>query len=135
MDAPKEFVVVGSFDHNHELPILQMKFESEDIEYFLQGEHTVAVNPLFSGAVGGVRIAVHPDDAAKAYEIVCEHRRKQAEDYEIAQRTCPECGGHNGKEIRRPLLLSIAIVLTLGMITMLYPWARHICPDCGHRWQ
>jgi hypothetical protein len=135
MTEPGDFVAVAAFSQNTELPIVETQLNAMGIRYHLLGENTVAINPLLSGAIGGVRLMVHPEDAEAAAEIVQELRREQAEAYALAERTCPQCQSENGTAVRRPFIVGLLAVLTLGVFSWVYPWPRHSCPDCGYKWR
>jgi len=114
---------------------IQMKLESEGIESFTEGEMTIAVDPLLSNAIGGIRILVAEEDEEQARDVVERYRQEERESLELRAKTCPECGGQNGQPIRRPLWVGFLIVLTLGIAALLYPWPKYSCPDCGHKWR
>jgi len=114
---------------------IQMKLEAEGIESFTEGEMTIAVDPLLSNAIGGIRIFVAEADAGQALEVVKQFREEERESHALRARTCPECGGENGQVIRRPLWFGFLLVLSLGVIALLYPWPQYVCPDCGPKWR
>ncbi|MFO7821869.1 MAG: DUF2007 domain-containing protein, partial [Lentisphaeria bacterium] len=89
----------------------------------------------YSNAVGWVKVLVDEENLEDARCIIEEHRRTAAEQHEDARKRCPKCGGTDGQEIKRPLILGILAVLTLGALTLLIGWPRFKCPDCGHKWR
>ena len=85
------FVVIGSFPQPHEAHMVQAILDSEGIESNLEGEYTIAANPLWSNALGGVRLAVSKSDVEPACRLLEEYRRGKAESEAKRARTCPQC--------------------------------------------
>lgn len=54
----------------HEAQFFKSILEADGIDVFLPDEHTLGVDPGLSPALGGVRMLVRPDDAARAREII-----------------------------------------------------------------
>jgi hypothetical protein len=46
------------------------RLEAEGIRAYLQDEHTVTINPLFSNAIGGIKLMVHEAQVARAQELL-----------------------------------------------------------------
>ena len=114
---------------------LQVLLGSHGIKSQLDGDYTVAANPLLSNAVGGIQLMVSETNAKHATDILAEYRRAEAEEEAIRARTCPKCGCQNGDLIKRPLIFAILAIVTLGAFCLLYPWPKYKCPDCGHKWR
>jgi hypothetical protein len=66
------FVTIRVFTYPSEAIILKGRLESEEIECFLMDELTVQVNPLYSNAIGGVKLQVRENDVERANEILRE---------------------------------------------------------------
>ena len=139
MKQPADFIEIASFPQAVDLPIVEALLDEADVRYFMQNENLVAVNPLLSGAVGGIRLLVASSDAARAREVVDDYQRRCGERRNAARQTCPECGCEDGQRIRRPTVVSVAValllVLTLGVLALLFPWSAYRCPECGCRWR
>lgn len=71
--------------------LLQNYLESEGIESFILDEHTVDVNPLFSNAIGGVRLQVREGDAERAVELIEDYNHKPFLDKQGKEIKCPKC--------------------------------------------
>ena len=129
-------VAIGSCPQPHEAHLVQLKLGSEGVESSLDGEYTIAVNPLLSNVTGGVRILVSESDAEKASGILQDYCREKAEADAKKARICPECQSDNGVAVHRPLILSVVAVLTLGLLfCFVCPWRKYRCPECGCRWR
>jgi hypothetical protein len=132
------------------------KLESEGIECFVADENLVGANPLYSNAVGGVKVQVAPKDAERARKALGEslgheaekgakagHGRApslaEAERFNNAKDVvCPKCGS---EELERSLFsgnVSKAVWLLVSLLVMIpLPWfgARRLrCRSCGHGW-
>lgn len=71
--------------------LLQNYLESEGIESFILDEFTVDMNPLFSNAIGGVRLQVREEDVERAKELIDEYNHKPYLDKEGKEIKCPAC--------------------------------------------
>lgn len=134
------------------------KLESEGIECFVADENLVGANPLYSNAIGGVKVQVAPEDAKRAREALGEeleqgveagardgNQHGQAPSEAEAKRfnatddiVCPKCGKNDVES----LLFSgksSALAWLLGSLLVMVPlpWfkGRHRrCRSCGHQW-
>jgi rubredoxin len=130
------------------------KLESEGIECFVADENLVGANPLYSNAVGGVKVQVAPADVPRARRALgedapgkgeapgggesspgAEARRRRhgaAPTESEAQRfnvthdlACPKCGSDN---VERPLfsgnVSKLAWLLGSLVIMIPLPWFR-----------
>lgn len=64
------FITLKTFTYPSEAYILRGKLESEGISCFIKDEFTVQSNPMYSNAVGGVKLQVQEVDLEKAIEIL-----------------------------------------------------------------
>jgi hypothetical protein len=46
------------------------RLEAEGIRAYLQDEHTVTINPIFSNAIGGIKLMVFEQQVARARELL-----------------------------------------------------------------
>ena len=69
MDTAK-FSLLRRFQYSSEAIIYQGKLESYGIEVFMRDNNIVDSNPLYSNAVGGVKLFVKTEDFDKANEIL-----------------------------------------------------------------
>ncbi len=127
-------VVVGNAPQPMEASLLQMELEAHGIESIQDGEFTVAVDPLLSNAIGGVRVLVAAADEAAAREVLAEFYRKRREDEAALEFTCPACGEEEALPVERSPVFWMMMVLSLGVLALI-PWDRYKCPKCGHRWR
>ena len=125
-----DFVILQSFNNYMDAHLLMAKLESEDIECWLQDENTVTINPIWTNAVGGIKLLVTKQDFGRAYEIFrgAENNRKQAV-------KCPKCKGHNIELVSTPRKaanwFSAIFTFFLGDYALAVDKVNH-CFDCGN---
>lgn len=66
------FVTIAIFSNIVDLHIIMGKIENEGIECFVKDEHTIAANPFYDIAVGGIKLQVREEDEIAAREILKE---------------------------------------------------------------
>jgi hypothetical protein len=65
-----KFVILATYRDLIEAEIVKGHLESEGIQCVLEDNNTVAANPLYSNAIGGVKLKVWPEDYDKALSII-----------------------------------------------------------------
>lgn len=84
------FVLLDRFQYSSEALIYKGKLESEGVEVFVRDSNIVDSNPLYSNAVGGVKLFVRAEDADKAKTIL-----SQVSKFSIDENNqfikCPKC--------------------------------------------
>ncbi|WP_264552873.1 DUF2007 domain-containing protein [Flavobacterium sp. N2038] len=66
----ERFKTIAIFNYQHETVVLKHLLEQEGIPYFFENEMTLSVAPMYSAALGGIRLKVHPDDFEQVQEIL-----------------------------------------------------------------
>lgn len=56
------FVTAAIFTYPHEIAILRILLTEEDIPHNFENEAMTDIFPMYSHALGGIRLKVHPDD-------------------------------------------------------------------------
>ena len=67
---PIRWVTVASFWSAEEAHLARLKVEADKIPVVLDNEHLVSMNWLWANAVGGVRLRVPEEDAARARRVL-----------------------------------------------------------------
>lgn len=114
-----------------EANLLKSKLESEGIKCFIFDENTVNVNPLYSAAVGGVRIMVSNIDANEALIILEGFKPGSA-----GILLCPECSSDNIKvsqKLSNYLIALFQMAFAGPGSAALKP--KCTCNDCGYTWK
>jgi len=65
-----EFITVAVFDYPHEITVLKHLLDQSEIQYFFENETMMNIVPMYSHALGGIRLKVHPNDVETVREIL-----------------------------------------------------------------
>ena len=65
-----EMVVVAAFGRPIDAHLAKAQLEADGIQAFLLDEQAISVNPFYAPALGGVKLVVRAEDAARAREIL-----------------------------------------------------------------
>lgn len=65
-----EFITVAIFDYPHEIAVLKHLLDQEGIRYFFENETMMNIVPMYSQALGGIKLKVHSEDAEAVREIL-----------------------------------------------------------------
>ncbi len=65
-----DFVTVAVFDYPHEITVLRHLLDQSEIQYFFENETMMNIVPMYSQALGGIRLKVHPEDLETVREIL-----------------------------------------------------------------
>ncbi|HTX64544.1 MAG TPA: DUF2007 domain-containing protein [Opitutaceae bacterium] len=61
---------IAAFTTIEEAYLLKSRLEGSGVAAFVRDEFTVAANPLYSNAIGGVKVEVADDDFDRALEVL-----------------------------------------------------------------
>jgi len=67
-----DWVTIAKFSYPHEAALLKGRLESDGILSNLKDEHTIGANPLYSPALGGVKVQVRENDVKLVIPILRE---------------------------------------------------------------
>lgn len=65
-----EFITVAVFDYPHEIAVLKHLLDQSELQYFFENETMTNIAPMYSQALGGIRLKVHPNDVEMVREIL-----------------------------------------------------------------
>lgn len=65
-----DFVTVAVFDYPHEITVLRHLLDQSEIQYFFENETMMNIVPMYSQALGGIRLKVHPMDVEAVRDIL-----------------------------------------------------------------
>ena len=77
-----ELITIKSFDNSIDAHLLKIELENQGIQCYIYDEHTVTVFPLYSNAVGGIKVKILKTDLDLAKSILFANN---------AQIVCPNC--------------------------------------------
>ena len=90
-----EFVTIATFEYVMEAELMKMELEQEGFEAFLVDDQVVAMDPLLSAAIGGIKVQV-PTKHAKPAQVFVETCRaakaKKKTNLPDVTFDCDECG-------------------------------------------
>jgi len=84
------FELIGIYQYSSEAIIFKGKLESEGIEVFMRDNNTVDANPLYSNAIGGVKLFVNRNDYLKAKDVISQVSQFSLDDNSKLLK-CPNC--------------------------------------------
>ncbi len=126
------FVQLISYQYSSEAIIIKGKLESEGISVFLRDNNTIDTYPLYSNAVGGVKLFVKNDDYIKANEVLSQiSEYSMDETNQLAN--CPKC---NEKQIKMTTSINdtkslLAFIFSMLFIIMpFYSKHKYKCTKC-----
>jgi hypothetical protein len=139
--------VVGTFWFLHEADIAKAMLESDGIPAWVLDQNTIRTDWLLTGALGNVKLAVSPEDAERAHELLsADHSAALASAAEHGlpahpEERCPACGSAAvaARSVQalpgvRQWLVTL-ISLAVGLVV---PRRRFVterfCATCDHRW-
>jgi DNA-directed RNA polymerase subunit RPC12/RpoP len=130
----EQFQLLRRFQYSSEALIYQGKLESMGVEVFLRDNHMVDTNPLYSNAVGGVKLYVKTKDIEKANEILKEISPYSIDDnHQPIQ--CPNCGSEQIDMMTSIKGWKSFLYFIILFFLFLFPFkARHKykCEVCKH---
>ena len=122
-------ITLTKVSYIHEADMICMQLREAGIESFIADENLGSIQPLYSGAIGGIRIQIHEDDLEKAKAILLED-----EPTEKGMFCCPECGSDS---IGYEHVSKRSAFLSLLLISFPFTWKKRkcTCRNCGHKWK
>ena len=130
-----KLITAKIFDNPIDAHLLKTKLESEGVNCFLFDEHTVSIDPLYSNAIGGIKLKISAADIEKTREILNEIEKTPYTNDNHVTVKCPNCGSHNlyaGFKSMKGLKGTFSIILSfLLMILPIYHKSVFKCKDCN----
>lgn len=126
------FKLVGVYQYSSEAIIFKGKLESEGIEVYMKDNYTVEANPLYSNAVGGIKLLVSKKDYDKAMKIISQVSEYSLDDASQLMK-CPNCGTEqidlvtSIKDLKS--LFAFVFSILLGSLPF-YLRYKHKCGKC-----
>jgi hypothetical protein len=133
-----EQVLLQRFSLPYEAHIAASRLDDEGIQAVIADEQIVAMNWLWSNAVGGVKLMVSNIDLEIARQVLAERPAPPSADEGSYSFTCPHCHGNNTSYLPgQPPGRIVAGVFAAIFLTLPIP-SRHDsmkCDDCGEIWK
>lgn len=124
------FVPVQVYTNYIDAHIARGQLEEEGISCWLKDEQLVSTTPIWTQAVGGIKLMVAEEDVAKTKELL------QLLDVERHQNMiCPSCGSNNVEYVTTPRKASTWLGVLFGGLFFNYGLPSdkvYHCFDCEH---
>lgn len=123
-------ITVDTFSKPEEAHLLRTRLESGGVRAYVQDEHLVQMNWLYSNAIGGVRVQIAVEDLEKAQRILRQDPIPLPDAEDVA---CPFCDSQEVAPDELPRRISFASLLVIGF-PFLFAKHRYRCQACHNTW-
>jgi rubredoxin len=125
---------IATFSKPEEAHLFRTRLEAVGIPAFVQDEHIIQMDWLWSNALGGVRVQIADDDLGEAREFLAADSPQPSPD--ASDVVCPACGSHHTAPYELPRRLAylgmLLFYLPLLFIPILFARRRWQCSSCHH---
>ncbi|WP_316835889.1 DUF2007 domain-containing protein [Pedobacter nutrimenti] len=129
-----KIIVFETFYNPIEANIVKARLMDAGIQCFLSDENTITINPLYTQALGGVKLHLFERDADLARNILGETTAALEVHEEDGQgETCPNCGSPHVGYVQATKKRFNIVTTVVSLLLLVYPFhARkvHHCFDC-----
>lgn len=66
----ESFKTIATFNYLHETIVLKHLLEQDEIPFYFENEMTLSVVPMYTTALGGIKLKVHPNDFEEVQQIL-----------------------------------------------------------------
>ncbi len=144
----EEFIVAKVFYQEYEARLFMLSLEDEGIESFIGDNIFAGSNPLFTEAVGRIKVRIRKSDEERALPIVKEYDDLNFENphlksenivvqntkYEPYQAFCPHCESDKVYIQKLGILKSINVILSASVYLPGLFNNNFYCKDCEGTW-
>ena len=126
------FAIIGSYQYSSEAFIYKGKLESEAITVYIRDNHSIDSNPMYSNALGGIKLYVKNKDRNQAAEILSEISHYSINDNNELI-SCPKCKSQQINMVTSIRdLKSLLVLLFFALIILLPFYLKHNykCNNC-----
>ena len=130
--SKSELKLIGRYQYSVEALLFKGKLESEGIEVFIRDNNTVDSNPLYSNAIGGVKLYVYHYDFAKATTIFSDISQYSLDD-NIKLKKCPKCGAEQIEMVTSINDVKSLFFFLFSVFLLVIPfYSKHLykCDNC-----
>ncbi len=71
----EQMITAATFTYPHEIEILRHRLQQEQIQHFFENETMLSVAPMYSHALGGIRLRIRESDIERVRAIIDELSR------------------------------------------------------------
>lgn len=130
-----ELTTVAVFSTIFEADFAKARLESEGIRTVIVNGNLIAMNWLYSNAIGGVRLKVENHDVPAAKEILAliNTNEFEIESSDSDWGVCPKCGSNRIEFVQDKR--GTAFTWLLFGLPLLFPQEKFVCHHCFHEWK
>lgn len=124
-----DFVPLQYFTNYIDAHIILGRLQEEGINCWLKDENTVTTNPIWTHAVGGIKLMVAESQKERAIELLLQGEADKRSRY-----VCPKCGKGNIELVTSPKKTKNLFSILSSFFLASYPVAvskEYHCFDCG----
>lgn len=122
-------ITIATFSKPEEAHLFRTRLEAVGIPAFVQDEHFVQMDWLYSNAIGGVRVQIADDDLDSAKEFLAADSPQSCPEADDV--VCPACGSHETAPDELPRRLAFLSLLVIHF-PLLFSRRRWRCSSCRH---
>jgi len=128
----EQFQIVGRYQYSSEALIFKGKLESEGIEVYIIDNNIVDSNPLYSNAVGGIKLFVKSEDLEKAQLVLSDVSQYSLnENNQLIK--CPKCNAEQVEMVTsiKDIRSFLAFLFSVLVVYMpFYSKHKYKCQSC-----
>lgn len=128
----EQFQIVGRYQYSSEALIFKGKLESEGIEVYIRDNNIVDSNPLYSNAVGGIKLFVKSEDFDKAQLVLSDVSQYSLnENNQLIK--CPKCNTEQVEMVTsiKDIRSFLAFLFSVLVVYMpFYSKHKYKCQSC-----
>lgn len=137
--SPDRLEAVAAFSYLHEAEFARTSLEAEGIVTVIENENLIRLDWLYMNALGGLRLLVREEDAARAREILAQPEPAAApidptdpaaEGSTPPTDSCPRCGSPETEAVETRRKVGHVLWLLTGF-PFVRPGRRRRCAVCG----
>ena len=120
---------IATFSKPEEAHLFRTRLEATGIPAYVQDEHFIQMDWLYSNAIGGVRVQIADEDVEAAREFLANDSPQRAPD--AVDVVCPNCRSNDTAPDELPRRISF-LSLLLFNFPLLFARHRWRCASCHH---
>lgn len=145
-----KIIVFETYYNPIEANIIKGRLMDSGVQCFLSDENVITINPLYTQALGGVKLHLFEKDVETARSILQDEEIQIALNHEAGQEqesvntviqsdeTCPNCGSSNVGFVQATKKRFGIFTMVVSLLLMVYPFIAkktHHCFDCEHEFE
>jgi hypothetical protein len=127
-------ITVASYDNIEQAELLRIRLEERGVSAYVSDSAVVALNWMYSNAVGGVKVQVDEADIDKVRSLLTEWEEPDIEQALLSEYHCPFCGSSKVESRKISRTFFMLSLLLLGVPLALYR-PEHHCLECCKTWK